>query len=1020
MNRLFLLGVLPLAALAEPVKTYTIPNDLRLEWPSDLVSLPAPKLRTEPGSVFTLTVEGHERPAQFAKAPDGSGILWSVVTAAEKTDDIVAELNLRPENFLPADVRLHVDDGKDFYTVSNGLYEFRLRKYAGRLPDPVALEGLPHWCAGMRPAGTEEWDGQGAFAGGSRVVSAETSLLETGPVFADFRVRLVFEGAEQADGTVPTLPLANGKQTHLWKPAEIPLQDLPKLDRTYEARIRFVWNDPWIDVDERYRLPADGTHRHTLAWGAPADGVPKPAFAKVDTVTWVRWFEWDVFGGNVDQKWVPAEPRPAQKGRPFALLRPVWNQGGGGAQDFFLTRGGTDGAGSADAPMYGVVAAFASKWMAPYAQTIEADAFGGNRGECRFPLGDGAEAGAWYGRRGYGLCCGPRGRFPSLNNLVRRHTDWTLDAQANRYILRWAGRAEKPSARAPDCGLYLERRYQDDFLNPTQHTTRRLKNYRDVAPGSCGAAHAALGYIVTDLDSWPGWHSGWRPGNPNFHTDKYMGAIYIASAMPGHPHAKDWLAYGLANYHEDQERVFTQPDGVGYECPGYAGYSMNLQLDIAASLLAQGVPAAEVIHPRLVQSARWHRKLLTPVDPRLGFRHEAPIGDTHRWTSGIGVGFGKLALLVRDFDPAAAAEFRAAGDELARTGGLKRDDWDKLLDEGLRGIAPSDFAALDWSSQAFGGFGAVLRDAFGTPRESFVSIKAGALGGHYHHDDLSFHAYLDGCPAALDYNCSYAPRGDHAALHNALTFGQEATLRHNGSGRDIAAFEQCLGRAADIRFLPGKRADVLVAERTVSDLELSPVLPDDAEFGRGYPRREVPPFPQCRTVALVKPARGSKMPAYLVVRDEADGAEPVQLNLHLLARSIEGDGPVFRAPGQWNRDFSVFLAHAEPEKVERREWHYFAAREFEGKPLVPPSGTTGPWIPGEQQQWLRIHLPPKTDATWILFANDPAETPPAFGELPDGHGVRVSYRGQTDEIRFEEDGSVSVRPVPMSTFQHVP
>ncbi len=1072
MKRALLLGLLPLAALADPVQTYTLPNDLHLQWPSDLVSLPAPKLRTEPGDVFTLTVEGHERPVQVGKAPDGSDAIWSVVTAVEKTDkdakgrarmpaDIVAELNLRPQGSLPADACLHVDDGKDFFTVSNGRYEFRLRKYAGRLANPVELKDLPHWIGGMRPAGTETWDGVAAFDGSARVVAAETEMLASGPVFAEFRVRLVFEGAETPDGTVPALPLANGKQTHFWKPAEIPLQDLPKFEKAYEARVRFVWDDPWIDVAELYRLPpcpganSFNIHQYTLAWGAPAKGGAKASFTPVDTVTWVRWFEWDAFGGNIDQKWVPAEPRPAQKGRPFALLRPAWNQGGAGAQDFFLTRGGTNGADNADAPMFGVVAAYASKWINPYAQTITAYANDGTRGSCRFPLVDGGSAG-WYAQRAYGLCCGPRGRFPTLNNLVRRHTDWTLDAQANRYVLRWDGRAEKPSAKAPTCQLYLERRYQDDFLNPTQRMTRNLKQFASVKPGTCGADHAAMGYIFTDPDHWPGWNSGWRPGNPNFNTDKYMGTIYIASAMPEHPDAKNWLRHGLRNYHDDLARVFHGPDRVGVECPGYSGYSMGLQLEIAKNLLQQGVPADEVVDPAFTASTRWHRKLLTPLDPRLGFRHEAPIGDTHRWTSGANVSFGRLALLLKTSDRAAASEFRAVGEELARTGGLKREDWDKLLDEGLRDVPAAKFNGLDWSSQAFEGFGAVLRDAFGTPSESFVSIKAGSLGGHYHNDDLSFHSYLDGCPAALDYNCSYHPRGDHAALHNALTFGKEGTTDHHARGEKVETHEQPTARASATSFHAGPRADVFTAERTVKSLAFMPVFPDDSEYNRDYPSRSVDPIAQTRTVALVKPKKGSKMPGYLVVRDQVDGAEPVQLNLHLLARSIEGDGPVFRAPGQWNRDFSVFIAHARPEKTDKREWHYYdewmvgpmewalqpgepqdawakrvgtslppkdwkpqyrernapaggwpkLIHDTHGGALMPPKGWSGPWQYGEVQQWLRLHFPAKTDVIWVLFANDPRETPPEFAEIP--NGVRVTYRGETNTVRFADNGTVTV------------
>ncbi len=1069
---LALLGASVAAASAvDALHTYTVPNDLRLTWPADLVSLPAPKDKLPPVEKLALETQGVLRPVQLEEAADGSRRLWSVMTVerseadakGRKTApaDIVARLVVT--DAWPDDARIALAEEPDAFRIANGLYEFRLRRYAGRLPRPVPLSELPHWIAGMRPAGTATWDGRAAFDGDARVVAAQTEILQRGPVFVEARVRYVFEGAEEPAGTVPALALASGKQTHRWAPFETPLTDHPKHERFYEARIRFVWNDPWIDVNEQYRLPpcpgasAFGIHQYRVEWGKPEANAKEGAYTPLDTVTWVRWFEWDVFGGNVSQLWVPAQPRPAQKGRPFALLRPIWNQGGGGAQDFFLTRGAQDAQDADDAPMFGVVAAFASKWLAPYAQTIAAYAYDGTRGVCRFPLTDGDSGKVWYAQRAYGLCVGPRKSMPSLNNLVRRHTDWTLDAQANRYVLRWPGRAENPSAKAPTAQLYLERRYQDDFLNPTQRMTRDVKNFGKVAPGTCGASHAAMGYIYTDLDHWVGWRFGWAPGNPNFHTDKYMGAIYIASAMPDHPHAQDWLAYGLRNFEEDQKKVFFEPDGVGYECPGYAGYSMNLQLDIAANLIRQKIPNPVAANPLFAKSARWHRKLLTPVDPRLGFRHEAPHGDTHRWTSGLGVGFGKLALLLKDADRAAAAEFRAVGDELARTGGLKREEWQKLLDEGLNAVKPADLKGLDWTSQAFDGFGAVLRHGFGTPTESFVSIKAGHAGGHYHNDDLAPHLYLDGRPVALDYNCSYHPRGDHAALHSSATFGREGTVKHNGRNEEVEAMEQAGGRARRVAFATSEAADVFAAERTADSLTLSPVFPGDAEFSRPYPSRKVSPIRHRRWLMLVKPAKGSKMPAFMVVRDEFDGSEPVQLNLHLLAREILGEGPLFRAPGQWDRDLTVFVAHAPIGKIEKRAWHYHdewmsgppayailpnetqagwrsrleslkrqqnltslpppdwkptyhrdqkqntewfdRIRATQGAALMPPHGWRGPWQYGEIQQWLRLHLDAKAQPLWVLFASPEGEVP-AFEASGDGEGVRVTYRGETREVRL--------------------
>ncbi len=1090
LSFVLLFGGAVAASADDALHTYTIPNDLRLAWPSDLVSLPAPKGRLPSFDKLALETQGVLRPVQLEKAADGTSRLWSVMTVARTEKDakghtvgpVDIESRLVAADSLPDESKIAFAEEAEEYRISNGVYEFRLRRYAGKFPEPVPFAKLPHWIVGMRPTGTETWDGRAVFDGDARVVAATTEILQSGPVFIDARVRYVFEGAEEPEGTVPALALANGKQTHRWAPFETPLTDHPKYGSYYEARIRFVWNDPWIDVNEQYRLPPCpgvgpyGVHQYRIEWGRPEHDAKEGAYTPIDTVTWVRWFEWDAFGGNNVQHWVPAQPRPAQKGRPFALMRPIWNQGGGGAQDFFFTRGGKDAPDSGDAPMFGVVAAFASKWLSPYAQTIAGYAYNGDRCVCRFPMTDGNPGKVWYAQRAYGLCVGPRKAIPPLNNLVRRHTDWTLEAQANHYILRWPGRAENPTAKVSSAEGIIGARYQDDFMNPTQGMTRNLKRYRDVKPGTCGAGHAAMGYIYTDLDHWVGWRFGWAPGNPNFHTDKYMGAVYIASAMPDHPHVKDWLTYGLRNFEQDQNKVFFDPDGVGFECPGYSGYSMGLQLDIAANLVRQKVPNPVVANPLFTKSARWHRNLLTPVDLRLGFRHEAPHGDTHRWSSGLGVGFGKLALLLKDADRAAAAEFRAVGDELAGSGGIKAADWQKLLDDGLDAVKPASFAKLDWSSKEFDGFGAVLRHGFGTPTESFVSIKAGRVGGHYHSDDLVPHVYLDGRPVALDYNCSYHPRGDHAALHSSATFGKAGTVKHNGRNKEVEAMEQTGARAHRIAFATSEAADVFAAERTVDSLTLSPIFPDDAEFNRPYPSRKVSPIRERRWVMLVKPAKGSKMPAFLVVRDEFDGEGPVQLNLHLLAREIQGDGPLFRAPGQWDRDLTVFVAHAPIEKAEKREWHYYdewmfgpleyalqpgetqaewrarlealkkeqnlaslppadwkptyrdhkqnhewfdRIRATGGQALQPPPGWTGPWQYGEVQQWLRLHFAPDAKPLWVLFASPEGEEP-TFEATADGDGVRVTYRGETREIRLgSQCGAVVVEKGKAKTI-HAP
>jgi hypothetical protein len=292
----------------------------------------------------------------------------------------------------------------------------------------------------------------------------------------------------------------------------------------------------------------------------------------------------------------------------------------------------------------GVIAAYPSKWVGPYDATITVQAFGNDRASYRFPLTDGGtnqEDGhkQWYGNRCWALIAGPRGDFDSsekMDSLIRRTADWTLTALINRYQLTWPGMGA--GKVGPNPSQYLGRRYQCDDVNPTNYGNRRLVNnaFEKSLDKSAefGSSAAVCGYIYTDLDSWPGWHNGWGPGNPNFHTDKYMAAIYAGVSLRTHPDADSWLAFGRSCLENDLAKVMTAPDGVGSECPGYSGYSLGLQAKVAESILTSGLGNVLADNPLVAKNLVWHRKLLTPFDRRLGLRHEAPLGDTHRWTSG--------------------------------------------------------------------------------------------------------------------------------------------------------------------------------------------------------------------------------------------------------------------------------------------------------------------------------------------------------------------------------------------------
>ncbi len=1125
-------------------------DPLKSGWPGELVSLDFDPVLAD--RLQIVRYGGQVRPVQVQRLTlDGKPVAraWFIAAMPGGRD---ASGRLELEFGLgSAASSLKIAENASTWEISNGIASISIWRDGVVAGTP--LRQVPHWLAGC--ALGDRHDGRAGFSGTTPVATVAVEIVERGPVFVDFRISYVFKD-NAVGGPGPVQPLVLGKNSHLWLSGRAPRETVP-LDRFhYQVQVRVVADDPWIEVVERSRLPAG--HGWRLSFGAAGEGEPAPQRPMaIDTVLWPRWFEYDRFGGNTDQLVFACKPRPEQQGRPFTTLQPVWIQAGAMAQEIWFTRGGKAAPENRAAPCVGVVTAFPSKWVNPYAQRPQVQVAEGGRAWVVFPLTDGGDTGLHYGQRSWALCLGARERFDDTgkaNALVRRHTDWPLTVLANGRILDWprdparsgpriavtrsrldevrttiASMPQGPLAKAlaacrtyrqelektlldlasreaelakttkdgdpaakaaqvalrsrirtherelaapgwkvldlidgkplalvapPDPRVFLNRRASDDFLNPTSSQTRRLREALAAADLACGGkpiggpAQAVIGYITTDPDVWPGWLNGWHPGNPNFHTDKYQPAVYLAAMLADHPHAADWLACGSRNYQEDLGRVFSAPDGVGYECPGYSGYSLNMQLALARTLIHCGQDDLLDHLTLMTASARWHRMLLTPPDPRLWQRrHEAPIGDTHRWFAGLGSGFADLAALHCRRDRNLAAEFLAAARLAAPD--LRPDDADAVLrlmdlDPDL---APADPATLDWGSRTFVGFGAVLRHGFATPRESFCTLKAGSAHGHYHNDDMSFHFYSDQTPISLDFNCSYHPRGDHAALHNSLTFGRDGTVKHNQRQVEVAAREQLLGRATVVASAFRPEADVVVAERVGAGLTLSPVDPHDAEFARGYPTRRTDRLAHRRLLCLVKHAPDSPLSDYLVIRDEIAGPEPGRIHCHLLARSATVEGNTVRAAGQWSHDLLLVRGGSSNQAPVLGRWFYgeepvptsvlrqdgesedaWASRTSDlvpsgpaptkeawqqildasqGRALIPPPGWKQAWPYGEYQISVQQDVEAGGACLWVLIPYRRGGPVPTV-EVLGGTGMRVSCAGITEEVHLSSQPTPTI------------
>jgi len=795
----------------------------------------------------------------------------------------------------------------------------------------------------------------------------------------------------------------------------------------YEVTLCAVAGDPWIDCREAYRLPPDGRMRFVL--GA--------AFSPVR----VRTMPWFLYEGDT--------PRPADDlqrfdlaalgGEPFATLRPKWTYARGAAQACLAVGRGDD----PTAPVAGIVAVSPGSWRNPYAQSIAVRAAReGSEMAFEFPLGTG-------GRR-WALVAGSSPDFDSklaLQGLIRRRADIPLDRVLSEWVFAWhrdpsrpaphvlttlprlrdlradwaadrdtpatallrqvltgdvpgdrdlaaflAGRRDDTGADRLDLGRFLDRGYQADPLDPAVDP-RRLRRAIEGADLSAAGTLVAdpqaalVGYIFSDPDYWPGYENGWEPGDAALHADRYVLAIEAAALLPDHPHAPEWMAFGLRNLRDDLRRTVFVPGGAGRECPGRT--ALDLAAMLAVMRVAQNSGLADPFAWPETQAAVESLRLLhTPLDPRLGRRLLVPFGDTPTWQDSAGLVFGLASAGLRSVAPALAGPYAA----MYRQYDLRDGSGDAVRD--LLLADPSSLVGrlgeLDWTSRRLPGFGAVLRSRFAAPDETFVAFKCGPARGHYHGDELAFHFYGAGMPLALDWSCGRAACPDQEHMHNRVNLGDDENMDAVG---ELIAF-----RTSDV-------ADLAVGQLSSTRLRKMPHDPTEVAPASSYARRTLTTEARLRRyLLLVKHPVASPLSDYLVVRDEVLSTEPATFNLFVLARSITRDGRRFFFDGQLAADAVAYVAAPAPGRVRLERWGWPRADESAQIPADFQVGRAR-WYGGELQQCLRVTAAPGQPFLVVLYPYRKGAPVPAIESLAEGKGVRVSLNGVSEDVYLATDAS---------------
>jgi hypothetical protein len=498
---------------------------------------------------------------------------------------------------------------------------------------------------------------------------------------------------------------------------------------------------------------------------------------------------------------------------------------------------------------------------------------------------------------------------------------------------------------------------------------------------------AFYAHLLTDDDYWP--ENGLGKGNYNMVVTR-AGAIGLLGAiLPGHPRAKGWQRVGIEML-EDVLESAVSANGVMSEGTHYSGVTLDSILPLMV-LLKAGGGTDYFANERFKLGMRWYAQQCPPVDVRFGRAYMAPFAYSHPTNTSQSARWAVAAAMTADADP----EFSS----------LMMDTWDREgepmeLQVGrtfLIGIIDPDLPSTSArrTSQAWAGWGAVLRAHSTTPRETFLSITSFGkeiYGGNRPGARGALHLYAKGIPLALHFGArAFHDGAEHSALlQNRVVFDQREETRFETAVRQWASLD-----AADLYGMETQvtqvQGNAYVLPGDPGDLELSKPwdprgAPEQMESNvhpwsmvqtrRGAPEDVLPQTWQ-RTLLFLK-ADEPLGPNYFVLRDSVQGSLPTQWNLWVLAKDLSASDRKAAFTGQYDVDVDVFWTR-------------------------PPSDVvTGAWgreDRKERQRLLQLRRGPGEDYLTVLYPRRTEARPPQFDSIVGGNGVRIQLpNGRIDRV----------------------
>lgn len=522
----------------------------------------------------------------------------------------------------------------------------------------------------------------------------------------------------------------------------------------------------------------------------------------------------------------------------------------------------------------------------------------------------------------------------------------------------------------------LERQGFTNFNIPAALMTRVVRplaiHYDLVVPSGVFAAaerewaeavFAFLAHVLTEPSCWPPASLGFNKGNLNFDSDYFTALTAVVALLDGHPHQERWLRFVEGQVEEEFHR-HAYPGGVWVECPNYQAATMYWTLEAIAIL--RNIGRRDFTRsPKVRDALEFFARVRTPRDPRTDRRMLPTIGDTHisLHSQGSQCLFGWAAHLCRQ-DAAFSSRMMHAwleGGAPLNGPAVALAEVAAFLDPRLPAVAP-----VPLESEELPGLGAVFRNGYGTPAESYCFVKMGPILDHYDPDEGSFHWYAKGAPLCLDYGCMYDPQNNQTWFHNRLSFDHQ-TDWCRGSLREFVAFAS---------------ADYLSGETVIDRLQEFGDSPDaQPEWHRQKPPMAVPPIVWGRQMIFVKG------PDLLVVADRARTDIPAQWSLHCLARGVQAEGDRALFAGQFGVDLQVVMARPLAPSFTTGSWGHAGKLGYFPKGLWFSSRPEGA-VP-ETQHYLRVSAPAEEGYLALLYPRPQGQDPATVVPLADRRGFEV-------------------------------